>query len=300
MDNSLRHFINSVPYSLPQKSVQRIISLYGPLYERYREVKEHTRIRLTSSSVCVKNKTNKNVFDAYHPKIGRVQCTVYSSGDICIDIDKVLLRVFVVANLFERKFSDVLKIMLHCSGEKKTLNMLNISSKKSMNSGYTILPWKSLLGDIFIYRIEEMKKVIIHETMHALRVDISDELKIDTPVCVSPDAVLNEGWVEAWTSLLNILLLHCEKKRRASKSQLENIIQREYRWYMYQAAKLMYVHGIHSFEQLFEKQCSNMMVEETNGFSYYILKACLFHRISTLIQIQLNGIRFKNLDIPKI
>lgn len=136
-------------------------------------------------------------------------------------------------------------------------------SRRSVNGGYTY-PGSN---NIIVYRQEEWDRVLIHETIHAMKWDWDVPAKPMPCWGLGSNAVLAPHLFEAWTELY-AEWLWCGWHNKSWDVQ--------YAWMCTQA------------RQILARQGSRPWNENTNIFAYYILKAALAPHIGFLWALQ-NG-----------
>jgi DNA-directed RNA polymerase beta subunit len=152
--------------------------------------------------------------------------------------------------------------------------------------------------EINLFREEEWFKVFIHETFHCLGLDFSHYNEI---VNISKDRILSlfhinsdiklyETYCEMGAELINILfyLFLMETKRKHKSISLENIIKNEQIFSIFQSCKVLSQLEM-NYEDLFEdREHDNKYKENTNVFSYYIVKSILIFHLEDYIQFIIN------------
>lgn len=183
------------------------------------------------------------------------------------------------------------------SEEKKilTINLYNYKGKKKIpknnsnvekihvNSGYTTYYFHDNKANILIYRNEEVCKVLIHELIHALRLDLDVELhnkEIDSLFCSKSSIKINETYTDTLACILNTILYSLFSLDNDNIKDFQDILKINFReennFIKCQAYKLLLIN-----KYIFDKNkiiCEKMNDEETNAIAYYILKALLFSK----------------------
>lgn len=161
--------------------------------------------------------------------------------------------------------------------------------------------------EITIFRLEEWFKVLIHETFHKMGLDFSsndyqlqnkgfeDNLRTLFPA-LKTEFRGYETYCEIWASLLNVLLLdflqHQYVYSRNSRNNVKNEwslflsritedIHNERVYSLSQSTRILQHYGL-KYTDLFT-HTSNYK-EETNVFSYFILKNVLFYFINDFLE----------------
>ena len=153
---------------------------------------------------------------------------------------------------------------------------------------------------ICIWRKEEMSKVLIHELIHYLNLDmfkyqnkfiqLYDKINLKSKM-VNPN--------EAYTELLALTLMSIwEYYFTNSKYNLNNYINNklnlELSWSYYQISKILkYFKCYNSFNDLFKNNCT--FRQETNVLSYFILKTYFLQNINIILKnLNINNLYINN------
>lgn len=179
------------------------------------------------------------------------------------------------------------KIMPHTANQ--------IPHEEHINSGFTFSCRKH--NQILLFRREDMFKVFLHETFHALGLDFSSrygdaQADIDPPILrrfpgVSPhlDVSLFETYCEIWAQCIHLLWLTApmESSASASASHPKSLdafvraLQVDRRFVCYQTQKLLrHCYHRQSYRDLLKNRRAslpNEYKEKTNVFAYFVLRA---------------------------
>lgn len=174
----------------------------------------------------------------------------------------------------------------------KSLNPINI------NSGSTYRD-----GPITLWRDEELVKVLIHEMIHALRIDFThmtpgfNELtnRIRKLVNINGDIKLYEAYTETVAIIINTVIVTI--RSGFSMRKLQNLINIETNFTLYQTAKILKFFDFKSINELFDKTKS--IIQTTSGFSYYMIKGALLCNLFKFIDFIKNDINFNDALIKK-
>jgi len=169
-----------------------------------------------------------------------------------------------------------LKKTLPSASEEKSLNPININS--GMSDG----------RNIYIWRIEECCKVLVHELIHHYELDFGqifdDNLNnISKMVCKSinlknKNINLNEAYTEALATIVMCII------ESNSIISMKDLLLKNLQLAMTNAAKILNYFGYKSAQELFVK--NNILFRETtNAFSYYIIKSLLLYKIHIVIYL---------------
>ena len=138
--------------------------------------------------------------------------------------------------------------------------------KVNVNSGL------SYNNNIIIYRKEELLKVLLHEMIHILDIDVKYENNnhkkiILNKLCVN-SLLINESYVETWANILNIYLTLIENNKIVSNEEyIENFIE-EKKFSISQCCKII----IYFKLDLSNNNCTKKVYDKTNILSYILLK----------------------------
>lgn len=158
-----------------------------------------------------------------------------------------------------------------------TINILYTDLKKSLdptitklspvnvNSGSTI---KNVT--VSLWRKEELAKVLIHELVHYLSMDLLGVLP-EGIYPVKGKVLLNEGYTELITVFIHtvyvVYLLY--KDQILDLNKFKDAISYEINWSSFQIAKLMRHFKMSNIQEY------HKIVQDTSVFSYYFVKGCL-------------------------
>lgn len=151
------------------------------------------------------------------------------------------------------------------------------------------------IGEIFIWRKEEVKKVFIHELLHSLNFDFfhyPNDLKHDFltkfPLDMELDLFrIGESYVETWACVLNCLLICVMKNYKFNKFTI--MIKDEIKFSLLQIAKILNFYKFNCIDkcvgQFRNKDGKNKLSfkQETSVFSYYFIKSCLLFNLEKFI-----------------
>ena len=213
-------------------------------------------------------------------------------------------------NLLEKKLIHALKILrfcfIYCKTKKiKSLNIylyltpyekvlpesdLHILGPSNCNSAVTFACAPN--GELLVYRQEEWKKTLIHELFHSLCLDFSivNYNKIKNKIAnlfpVKSEFLLSESYCEYWANILNACF--CSFTFLNKKNFDDFVLYAEFCIYIEKMFSLFQVVKILDFmnlkynhlwekDKISESYRNILYKEETNIFSYYILKCILLN-----------------------
>ena len=155
-------------------------------------------------------------------------------------------------------------------------------SKDHINTGLTYAC--QVNGRIFLYREEEICKVLIHEIMHAKCVDfatvsINEQVKkqLQSMFYVNSDFSITESYTEFWANILNTLFVSYKIDNTSLDVFYENYCALqtvETMFSIYQLVKILHSMDLTYNDIIYKKKKSfKRYGEDTNVFAYHILKS---------------------------
>lgn len=146
-------------------------------------------------------------------------------------------------------------------------------------------------NNIIIFRKEELLKLLVHEIIHALDIDIKyenikDKNKLLNKFCINKTNVLiNESYVETWATIINVFLILYEKKT-LNFDLFNTYLKDELQFGLYQSSKLCKFYNINKFESIYKinNTCNINMNDNVNIFSYHIIKTVNLNNLKIFIE----------------
>jgi len=208
-------------------------------------------------------------------------------------INQLVNRVNTMKKISKNKNDNNIYIWL--TNEKKmlpktgnTLNTLHVNSGLS----YVYSPEVEKNGDIYIWRKEELPKVLIHELLHSLRYDYysqNDYLNnlIYQDFNVNHHVNVNESYTETLATILNCIFYTIEhdKDYEYFLALLSNEIEHSNQ----QVDKLLKHYGYHDISELSRGNSNKIFKQETGVFSYYILKAMVMNNLDNFMKFSMKN-----------
>jgi len=252
-----------------------------------------------------------NIYIILFNKISHVQSKYYD------DIVHRMLMWLRMAFLYSPAYCGKnIKIYLYWTSFQKNIpnNTIDILGAEHCNSAVTTNCSKN--GIIVIYRKEEWFKVFVHETFHSLGLDFSsfpcDQLhyKLLQLFPINSEINIYEAYSEFWATILNCLFCAYEllDNKLDDKDFLlysDFCIQFERIFSLFQFVKILDFMGI-SYKHLYERNeigdvaRKYLYKENTNVFSYYIIKNILMYNYGSFLQWcdqnNINTLRFDRYD----
>lgn len=207
-------------------------------------------------------------------------------------IEQIYNMLYLLIPYSNIKCSKKLEINIIFTEFKKVMPRENhtILNSKHVNSGISYSCNES--GNILIYRYEEWYKVLIHEIIHSLGLDFSNQNnnilfeKMNNRFCVRSNFYIYETYTEFWAILLHTIYKYSEILNSTYKYEIKNNIQHfiilinnEIKFSMYQTIKILWYMNTNYNNIINPNMCSQRYSykEDTNVFSYYILKFILLY-----------------------
>ena len=180
-----------------------------------------------------------------------------------------------------------------------------IWNPESINNAFSI---HGKCDSIVIYRLEELLKVSIHESIHVLNLDdvpkeryifpfnkkgekdFSESLDLNDPYQATVffenkffltsqtfPILFKEAYTETWATIINAVFTSCVIKR-----SIIELLVLERKFVCFQVAKILYVSGFTSWSSFMKKQSQHRnqkdsphIKQTTSLFSYFILRSAL-------------------------
>jgi len=217
-------------------------------------------------------------------------------------VSVIITWLHIVLNYATSKCSKNITIFIYLTDKSKKLpsNELDILDVINVNSAYTYCCRNpKTKNEIVIFRKEEWFKTLIHETMHAFGLDfckldndfVSNKIKTTFPI--NSDINLNESYCEFWAETLNILIISFFSLK--SSDTIDTYLQSVKNWITYektfsiiQLIKILKYMNL-EYTDLYKnnKMCvfkrNFFYHENTNVFSYYIIKCILMYNLEDFI-----------------
>uniref|UniRef100_A0A6C0EH68 Uncharacterized protein n=1 Tax=viral metagenome TaxID=1070528 RepID=A0A6C0EH68_9ZZZZ len=163
---------------------------------------------------------------------------------------------------------------------------------KHVNSAYTY--GCSKRNKIIIYRYEEWKKVLLHESFHTFNFDFHNDnfqhlrMSIKDTFQVQSDYEIYETYCETWATLWTCAYKSFHLTEKVNKpslffSYVETLLSYEQQYSALQANKIMNNFNI-NYDMLIKGNASNYR-ENTNVFCYYVLKSICLININGFLRV---------------
>ena len=195
---------------------------------------------------------------------------------------------------------------LEDKNDKITLRLWFTKLKKKLPKGYKKLGPKEINSgasgyDVSIWRLEEMDKLVMHEIIHNLQLDLQmHDFKIVKFIkdnySIGKDAkiLINECYTETWACIVNCIV--CVLELKSNKKMLYDFITLERKYALYQIAKIFIHYGFNSSKDFFKTTHNrHLFKQSTSVFSYFIAKGSLLYNIDKFLNFARS-----NCDVIKI
>ena len=222
-----------------------------------------------------KNKYSLN----YKYKKWKIEINIFTKGEdnnLIKLFNNILFRIILIIMFIENtsKPKDLI-LNIYLTDEEKNIHYCKkeILGPLHSNSGLTD-------GiSITIFRKEELLKLVIHELIHFYNIDIKTR-NIFCKECytnmfnVESNIIINESFVETWTTLLNLLFIS------NTLQEFNDLLEKEVLFSLEQVAKILVNYNFDSYEDfLKQKKSKKTIKQKTSVFSYYIVKSIFLHSI---------------------
>ena len=216
--------------------------------------------------------------------------TIFSKNDID---DKLINKIDSILNFFDylTKKKNYYEISIYLSNEKKKINTnYDFLGPDNINSGLT-LPGHYIV----LFRKEEIIKVLIHELVHYLDLDMRNDQKellfLYKDINLKAD-IINPN--EAYTEILAIIfqnIWESNYKKIKINDFIKFKLNIELYWSFIQITKILKFFKYKCFDDLFNKK--SLFYQKTNVLSYFFLKTILLLNINTIFNdFTLNNLYF--------
>ena len=176
---------------------------------------------------------------------------------------RVKVLIYIIEYLrIKSKNTNYVKIYLVLSKLEKTFPEDGVMEVENANTGYTDF----MKNIIFIWRLEEFEKVILHEIIHYFELD--DNMKDDkSRIKIQGEHRYYEGFTDFWGIYYYIIYLSL-----ITKIKIKKLLELELCFIKNQAMQLNSLLKLNSWEH----KPLKTIIQKTAGFSYYIIKYLLF------------------------
>ena len=223
-------------------------------------------------------------------------------------IRRIISKLFVLIDLFTNSkhvtynlYVWLSELKKHKPQEQEHHHEHRQISKKTfksqhINSGATVHNLLEETVELFIWRKEEIEKVLLHEMIHTLKLDFMgypEDLKEDIiqkfNIPSSIELRLGEAYVETWALILNTIYISFTKSKMKIEKQCKiksndffKLFAMEIIFTLYQSSKILRHFGYGCFagcevplvkSENPKDAMQKLFEQETSVFSYYLIKA---------------------------
>jgi hypothetical protein len=214
---------------------------------------------------------------------------------------KIITRIcFIYEFLYKFKNTEVnfkINLILCPESNDKCLKKFNknINYKKNfigeceVNSGSSTIFYDNLqIGEVTIWREEELLKVILHECIHAFGIDNklvfeNQNTPIDKKFNVTGYISINECFTEFTANVLNVLISIFENtNQNLNLNKIHKSLEKEKQHSRIQCKKIMNKFGFKTTNELIKKNLNkdNLILKQNSDvFSYYFLKSGMLDNV---------------------
>jgi len=212
-----------------------------------------------------------------------IKILIYYNKKTNISYEKIFKnynRLLIISNIYNINKDICFHLVL--TNSKRIMPKNNYFETKNFNGGFTYIYHNNNIqkADIYIFRYDEYFKVMLHELIHHIGIINDSMLKLPNEIIVDlkkyfnisndSNIQVNEGNVEFWATIYNLIFISIEYNiefKKLYKKELE-----------------------FSINQYFKLRCINkykIWKENTNIFSYFIIKLILLYNYKEFINLKL-------------
>lgn len=300
--NILLKFIDNFDISntqLPKISKSKLLKIRKDLYHIIKNL-DNIQFILKSyndinSVLKILRYSNFSSFNSYDIKKLEKYIFTYGSNKVNFIVDNSISTInivylakitFIFLGFFNITNHEQ-NIFIVLSNKNKQISN-GILGSKNVNSGFTIIN----SGDIYLYRKEEIVKVLIHELIHATKNDLSDNISLKYSEKVKKifgldNILVNESFTEFRATIMNLLfnIAYIDYYNNTDYIfKLNFYLFNEIKHSIIQTLKIMDHNRINNLLSIKNYR------EKSNIFAYYVLKSILLYNIN----IYLDNIIIRN------
>jgi len=231
----------------------------------------------------------------YYKKIDYNNHTIYlyELAENSINIELIIFIINFVEELakkFNIKYNPI-TLLLFMSFEKKLKSKLDFLGANNINSGSTYYNMQ-----VFIWRKEEIYKVLIHELIHYFGFDkklFEQVLKTNytNKYCIEGEDRENEAFTESLTIIIHTFIIS-----KLLNMSFFYLINYEINFSIFQCKKIMAFFNITDISTILNNNaCATPIVQTTSVFSYFFLKTALLLNLKNTMGYMLEN-NHKNFD----
>ncbi len=273
--------------NIPQKTVFEWIEIKN--MDNYIEDNRFTSPKIkeyifkTYKFVC-KIQYEKNILYYFSEKPFQIYLSFNSKVKSTKDIIRMLSIISSLKQIFHRENYEQTVYYFPTPFKKEFPKPDEVIGVHECNSGVTFLYYPSSQNDsngkIILFREEEHIKVLIHELIHS---NYCDETLVSeqeggskTCFCSKYPILFHETYTETLATILNIFFIAIIKNQ--SIKEVEKMLSLERKYSCELSKKIFEFYGIDGIKKVLKNDknhCSLYFPQQSNVFSYYILKPLL-------------------------
>ena len=241
-----------------------------------------------SNSLHVYNKVS--IFKYKYINIYLYKKTQLSNNDIAL-INECILRIFIIKELYNDR--QLIKIGIfdtpYTKKISKNINRNIAIGPNNVNGGLCYFNYNIII----LWRKEELKKVIIHELLHSLKVDkeliVNDHIfksYMKNSFKLNKHFGVNESYTETLACIYNIILTVILDKLIITSNHLKtiyNYLEIEIFYALVKTSQILNYYKFTSIKDLLIHS-DKRINQESNVFSYYILKCFILYNFNDVFK----------------
>ena len=192
-----------------------------------------------------------------------------------------LINIIIILGQYKSKTKSItITVDIYLTDFKKRLNnRYNSLGCREINSGYTRPGHK-----LCIFRKEELYKVLIHELIHYLKLDLVRPVSFPDyhkyfNIPQNTEIRLNEAYTEIFALILNSMI------HSKGKGELLSVLNRELKFSLYQCAKILDYYNFDTALEFFKRNDGNTKFnQKTSVFSYFIVKTLILFNLDIFLK----------------
>ncbi len=213
-----------------------------------------------------------------------------------LDINLVILIIEFMQEFFNNRELNINLTLFLCDKKKKLVRNKTekFITQSETNSGSTLSN-----ETIFIWRSEEIYKVLIHELIHYFGVDhkiFEYTIQNESMFCIHQEDRISEAITEALALNINTYII--SQKLNVSFIKL---IKCEILFSLFQSKKLLNYFDINDINKIIKSknpnQCQKYFNQSTSAFSYFIIKTAMIYNLAQFQNMILDYLTKDNLEI---
>lgn len=265
---------------LPENILNNLLRIEKDIYSEFTSLEVIDEIETLMNFKILYNVTYKNI---------QISLTIFNNSPNFSrkELEIILKRTIIMAELKQKQTNRSrvnINMVLIMSRKKKLINMDGKTlGPNEINSGVSTYSENENDTKVVIYRKEEINKLIIHELIHNLKLDFVfiDYDMFHRFVNINPDTIItfNESYTEIMACIINSIICSYEFKNKKNRKLACQFINYELCFNLFQVSKILVNYGFNHAGDFFCKHKDNRYKQNTNVFSYFIIKTGLLLNI---------------------